>query len=94
MRSAGMIGAQLRRLREAAHNRADDRQPAPNLRELARRVERLCPSRARPEAFRIEKSEIAHELRRFARDSEICARGDGARSGDDAGQCRGKGNER
>jgi hypothetical protein len=38
-----------------------------DLAALARRVERLTPSHCDPEAFHIEKSEIAHSLRRMAR---------------------------
>lgn len=34
--------------------------------ELARRVGRLAPCRRDPERFHVEKSEIAHELRRLA----------------------------
>ena len=36
------------------------------LEELARRVARLRPSHRDPEAFHVEKSELAHELRRLA----------------------------
>lgn len=36
------------------------------LRALARRVIRLLPDRHDPEAFHIEKDEIAHDLRRLA----------------------------
>ncbi len=36
------------------------------LAELASRVRRLLPSRRDPEAFHLEKDEIAHELRRLA----------------------------
>ena len=42
--------------------------PACQLIVLAERVARLVPSRRDPEAFFIEKSEIAHCLRRLARE--------------------------
>ena len=37
------------------------------LEELAERVSRLSPDRRNPEQFHVEKSELAHELRRLAR---------------------------
>ena len=40
------------------------------LRELARRVDANVPSRHDPEAFHVEKSEIAHALRNIARSLE------------------------
>ncbi len=45
------------------------KQPAPScpLDELAGRVARLIPCRRDPEAFHIEKAEIAATLRRLAR---------------------------
>jgi hypothetical protein len=41
--------------------------PSPTLDELAGRVARLIPCRRDPEAFHIEKAEIAATLRRLAR---------------------------
>lgn len=40
------------------------------LADLARRVQRLSPDRRDPERYHAEKSEIAAELRRLARDTE------------------------
>lgn len=40
--------------------------PVPDLSDLARRVERLRPSHRDPEAFHVEKSDIADALRRMA----------------------------
>jgi hypothetical protein len=48
----------------------DCRQRPQRLQELASRVERNIPNHRDPEAFHVEKSEIARELRRLA-DVEI-----------------------
>jgi hypothetical protein len=39
----------------------------PDLLQLARRLDRLCPSATRPDYFHEEKSEIAFQLRRLAK---------------------------
>lgn len=39
---------------------------AAQLRDLAQRVARLCPSHRNPEEFHEAKSEIEHELRRLS----------------------------
>lgn len=41
------------------------------LKLLADRVDRNVPSHSRPEAFHEEKSDIAHELRRMARQAAL-----------------------
>ena len=38
------------------------------LRDLANRIDRLAPDSRDPERFHVEKDEIAHELRRLARE--------------------------
>ncbi|MEE3502614.1 hypothetical protein [Acidiphilium acidophilum] len=44
--------------------------PHEALADLARRVQRLAPDRRDPERYHAEKSEIAAELRRIARNAE------------------------
>lgn len=43
---------------------------ADRLAELAARVVRLIPDRREPEKFHVEKSDIAHQLRRIAKEAE------------------------
>lgn len=43
---------------------------AERLQELARRVDRNVPAHRDPEAFHTEKSEIAEQLRRAAKEAE------------------------
>lgn len=43
---------------------------ADRLAELAARVVRLIPDRREPEKFHCEKSDIAHQLRRIAKEAE------------------------
>jgi hypothetical protein len=51
---------------------------ADQLKDLARRIERLRPDHRRPEQFHVEKDEIAYELRRLAR---TAGRGETRQSG-------------
>lgn len=51
-------------MRDVSENPAQNRKEV--LRNLAVRVNRLCPDRRDPEAFHVEKDDIARQLARLA----------------------------